>query len=234
MTDLLEAGDLEAMRATVAAHEELAARLRLPAYAWWGPLWRSTLAIIEGRFEDAEQLIASIDQRHPNARLYAEIQGFSIALHNGQFAALSAGLPMERERGRPAEYAYRAGYSWILAGQGRHAEAREQLEWLAHNDFERLGDDMNRLAALAEMAQAMTLLDDPTHAAGVLERLKPYADRYVANGRGAAGYGSAAHHIATLTALLGEPAEAAFEEALRRNTALGCHPWLERTRARLK
>jgi hypothetical protein len=89
---------------------------------------------------------------------------------------------------------------------------------------------MNRLAALAEMAQAITLLEDPAHAAGVLERLAPYAARNVINGRGAAGYGSAALHVATLTAVLGRDATARFEEALERNAALGSRPWLARTR----
>ena len=50
------------------------------------------------------------------------------------------------------------------------------------------------------------VLGDPTHAAGVLERLAPYADRNIPNGRGAAGYGSAAHHLAVLEALLGRDA----------------------------
>ena len=42
-------------------------------------MWRATLAILGGRFADAERLIAEfagID--HPNARLYAEIQRFML------------------------------------------------------------------------------------------------------------------------------------------------------------
>jgi hypothetical protein len=79
----------------------------------------------------------------------------------------------------------------------------------------------------------MRALGDPTHAAGVLERLEPYAGRNIPNARGAAGYGSAAHHVAVLEALLGRDARPRFEEALRRNTALGCGPWAARSRAAL-
>src|SRR4051794_30093784 len=111
--------------------------------------------------------------------------------------------PLEREAGRPAEYAYRAGWSWVLAMAGDEDAARAQVEWVAHDGFSRLRDDMNQLAALAELTQAMALLDDPAHAAGVLQRLEPYADRNIVNGRGASGYGSAAHHVAVLKALLG-------------------------------
>ena len=67
----------------------------------------------------------------------------------------------------------------------------------------------------------------------MLERLEPYADRNIPNGRGAAGYGSATHHVAVLEALLGQDARPRFEEALRRNTALGSRPWAERSRAAL-
>src|SRR5262249_25953698 len=163
--------------------------------------------------------------------LYAEIQGFALDWNRGRFERFTSTEPLERELGRPAEYAYRAGYAWILAAQGRHDEARQHLAWLAEDDFARVRDDMNRLAALVEMAQAITLLDAPTHAAGVLERLEPYADRYVANGRGAAGYGSAAFHVANLNAVLGRDHEARtrYEQALRHNTALGCRPWAEYT-----
>jgi tetratricopeptide (TPR) repeat protein len=68
----------------------------------------------------------------------------------------------------------------------------------------------------------------------VLQRLLPYADRQVVNGRGASGYGSAAHHVAVLTALLGRHEEAAprFEAALRANAELGSRPWVARTQER--
>ena len=235
VTDLMELGDIAAATREIEAHERLAERLRLPTYTWWGPMWRATLAILEGRFDDAQELIDDLARaQHPNARLYAEIQGFALDWTRGHFDAFTETTPLEREIGRPAEYAYRAGFCWLLAAQGRHDEARQHLDWLAHDGFARMRDDMNWLAALAEMAQAITALGDPTHAAGVLERLKPYADRNITNGRGAAGYGSAAYHVANLAAVLGRHDEARhhYEQALRHNTALGSRPWAARTRER--
>jgi hypothetical protein len=134
---------------------------------------------------------------------------------------------VEREAGRPAEAAYRAGHALILAARGDAGGARRQIEWVADHG---LRDDMNRLAGLAELAQAITLINDPTHAEGFLAQLAPYADRNIVNGRGAAGYGAAAYHVATLTAVLGRDATAHFEQALELNAKLGAHPWLERTR----
>ncbi len=230
--DLLERGDIAKATEAIEGHERLADELRLPAYTWWGPMWRSTLAILEGRFDAAEALIAQFARiDHPNARLYAEIQGFVLAWHKGDFSFADLS-PVDREVGRPAEYAYRCGYAWSLAEVGRADEARENIAWVARDDFARLGDDMNRLAALAELAQAMTILGDSEHAAGALARLEPYADRNIPNGRGAGGYGSAAHHVATLNALLGrlDEAERRFEQALRANQALNSAPWLAHTR----
>ncbi|HEX6025510.1 MAG TPA: AAA family ATPase [Solirubrobacter sp.] len=232
--DHFERGDVAAMRTEIDAHEALAERLRLPSYTWWAPMWRASLAILEGHFDDAAALIERLaTDRHPNARLYAEIQTFALELTRGEIRPVDP-APIDRERGRPAEYAYRAGYAWILALQGRADEAREHIAWVAHDDFARLRDDMNTLAALCELAQAMHVLKDPTHAAGVLQRLAPYADRNVQNARGAAGYGSAAYHVAVLEALLGRDARPRLEEALRRNEALGSRPWADRAREALR
>ncbi len=85
VADLLEAGEVDAARAEVERHEALADRLRLPAYQWWGPMWRSTLAIAAGRVGEAEGLIAefaAIGARTAdrNALLYAEVQRFVLAM----------------------------------------------------------------------------------------------------------------------------------------------------------
>ncbi len=99
----------------------------------------------------------------------------------------------------------------------------------------RLGDDMNRLPALAELAHAMTLLGDATHAAGVYDRLAPYAQRNILNARGAAGYGSASLPPGLLAALLGrrDRARAHLTDAVARNTAMDATEWAERSRAAL-
>ncbi len=49
VVDLYELGELEALRATAAEHERLADALRLPAYAFFAPMWRASLALLAGR-----------------------------------------------------------------------------------------------------------------------------------------------------------------------------------------
>jgi DNA-binding SARP family transcriptional activator len=238
VADLLEMGEVDAACEEVERHEHLADRLRLPAYQWWGPMWRSSLAIAAGRVGEAERLIAEFEEigeraGDRNALLYGEVQRYVLAMTGHGHPPLD---PVDRERDRPADYAYRAGFAWYLALEGRPDEARDLLAWVAADDYARVADDMNRLAALAEVAQAMTHLGDADWAAGAYERLAPYADRNIVNARGAGGYGSAALHLGQLAALLGRRDQAAshLENAVERNAALGAHVWVARARTALE
>jgi hypothetical protein len=225
--DLMEKGDLDDAREEIERHEQLAARLRLPAYEWWGPMWRSSLAILGGRLDEASGLIDRIrDSQDPNARLYVEIQTLVMSLLTADPNPLPADV-VDRETGRPAEYAYRAGYAWILALEGRADEAREQMAYSpAH-----MTHDMTRLAALAELALALPLLGEPGPAAQIYDLLLPYADRNIVNGRGGAGYGSASLHLAVLAQLLHRDEDAArhFDDARPHNQRLGAAVWIERS-----
>jgi tetratricopeptide (TPR) repeat protein len=201
-------------------------------------MWRSTLAIAAGDVDGAERLIGAfvaIGRRtgDRNALLYEEIQRFVLAM-------MGVGEPpptgaFDRERDRPADYAYRAGYAWFLAGAGAADQARELVAWVAADDYARLGDDMNRLAALGELSRTMLLLQDATFASGAYNRLAPYEDRNIVNARGAGGYGSAALHLGELAALLGrrEQAVAHLERAVERNAAMGATAWAQRAREAL-
>jgi DNA-binding SARP family transcriptional activator len=238
VADLLEMGAIDAAVEEVERHEHLADRLHLPAYQWWGSMWRSTLAIAAGRVGEAERLIAGFEAvgertADRNALLYGEIQRFVLAM-------LGFGEPppvsVDREHDRPADYAYRAGFSWYIARLGDEDQARELLAWIAADDFARMADDMNRLAALGEMAQAMWLLRDATWAEGAYARLAPYGDRNIVNARGAGGYGSAQLHLGLLAALLGRREDAAVHLAagVERNAALGADIWVARARTALE
>jgi len=201
-------------------------------------MWRSTLAIAAGRVGEAERLIAEFSgvgarTADRNAALYAEIQGFVLAMMGlGEAPAVEV---VDREHDRPADYAYRSGFAWFRALEGDADGARELIAWVAADDWARLADDMNRLAALAELAQAMALTGDATYAAGAYERLAPYAGRNIVNARGAAGYGAAALPLGLLAALLGrqDDARAHLTDAVERNAALGADVWTARARAAL-
>jgi len=236
--DLAERGDLEAMRLEIERHEELADRLRLPTYQWWGPMWRTTLAILEGRWTEAEELLerfrATGRRAHDaNAELYFELQRHGLALERERTSEVDESM-LDRQLGGPVEAAYRSGYAWVCALEGRDDEARRHLHWVTADALARLPEDMNRLAALCELAQACALLGESAVAPSIHEQLAPYAERHVINARASAGYGAAAHHLGELAVVMSQPTKARvhFEDALRVNAALGSRPWLARTQLR--
>ena len=57
ITDLLELGDVESAYRDIDAFEAVADELRQPTYFWWVALWRAMRSLLEGRLEEAEQLI---------------------------------------------------------------------------------------------------------------------------------------------------------------------------------
>jgi hypothetical protein len=199
-------------------------------------MWRSTLAILDGRLDDARELcerFAAIGRRahDANAALYADIQRLGLALQAEDYGAIEDTM-LERQAGRPVEAAYRAGYAWVFAGHGDAGRAREMLDWVCADGLARLPDDMNRLAALCELTQGAVLLGDARHAPAIYEQLAPYADRNVVNARAGSGYGSAALHLADLCVLRGDDELAArhYVAALAANERIGARAWVARTR----
>ena len=203
-------------------------------------MWRSTLAIAAGRVGEAERLIAefaAIGARTAdrNALLYAEVQRFVLAM-------MGLGEPPPVDARSTASATARPTTPTAPATRGtsrpadRAGEARDLVAWIAADDWARLADDMNRLAALCEVAQAIAIVGDATHAAGAYDRLAPYADRNVVNARGAGGYGSAELHLGLLAALLGRDAAARahLTAAVERNAALGADAWTAAARAALE
>src|SRR5581483_3570771 len=55
LCDLLEAGDIEASDAQIAACQALVDALRQPVWQWYAALVRSMRAMLAGRFDEAEQ-----------------------------------------------------------------------------------------------------------------------------------------------------------------------------------
>jgi hypothetical protein len=76
---------------------------------------------------------------------------------------------------------------------------------------------------------------DAGPAAGAYERLAPYAERNIVNGRGAGGYGSAELPLGLLADVLGrrDDARAHLTRAVARNTAMGADWWVAAARRAL-
>jgi DNA-binding SARP family transcriptional activator len=231
VTDLFELGDTAAWRQEVARHAQLADALRLPAFQWYTPLWGAVEATLAGRYDDAEHLANTAEEAGTragdrNAELFVGMVRVSETLQRQAFEELPLDFVEDKIANSPAGPAYRGSYAWALAGLGKTRRARSELN--AAVAFPH-AFDANWLSLQAECAEAAVLLDDPTHAPVLYERLAPYAGRPATAGRAAWSSGAIDRQLGGLAALLGRRHDAVrhLDDAIRINDMLGCTVWRE-------
>lgn len=235
--DRLAAGDPEGARRL----RERAAAVAGP-HPHPGPLWNlrtfdAGLALLEGRFDDAEGLVAeaaALGRRiaHPYAR----------AVERGHRALLA------RERDDAEEMlrlfdpgrTYRIGaVEWTqafigrsLAAAGRGAEAQERLVRLAAAGFEDVPRNLRWTGTMVEIANLCADLGDETTAPRLRELLEPVAGRHAVLALSILYGGPVSRALARLLALEGRLAEASdrFEEAEAACEANGARPMAARIR----
>jgi tetratricopeptide (TPR) repeat protein len=240
VVDLFEAMDMVEWRAEVARHSELAARLKMPTYTWYTPLWAAVEAVHAGRWDEAAELRERAREEglragDRNADLFAEMLVFDEVIMRGTWDMLDQALLHEKIEHSPASGAWRASYAWLLACTGREAAAREQFALVSADDFAALPFDANWPSGMGELASACLELGDPELAAPVYDRLLPYADVALTSGRSIGSFGSTQRLLGGLAALLGRPdeARARLEVAIRRNDATGFTVWADHARRAL-
>jgi DNA-binding SARP family transcriptional activator len=231
VTDLFELGDMAAWRTEVARHAQLADELRLAAFQWYTPLWAALEAMLAGRYDDGERLANTAEEAGTragdrNAELFAGMVRVCESLQRQAFEELPLDFVEDKIANSLAGPAYRGSYAWALAGLGKTQQARSELD--AAMAFPH-AFDANWLSLQAECAEAAVLLDDPTHAPVLYERLAPYAGRPATAGRAAWSSGAIDRQLGGLAALLGHKSDAVrhLEAAVRINDTLGCIVWRE-------
>jgi tetratricopeptide (TPR) repeat protein len=240
VVDLFEALDMAEWRAEVARHGELAARLRMPTYTWYTPLWAAVEAVHAGRWEEAAELRErarreGVRAGDRNADLFAEMLRFNEIIMRGTWDSLDLELLRDKIETSPAGMAWRSSYVWMLAATGRADAAREQFAIVSADGFAALPFDVNWPSAIGELASACVELGDPELALPLYERLLPYADRALTAGRSISSFGSTQRLLGGLGAVLGraEEATARLEAGIRRNEETGFTVWAEHGRRAL-
>jgi hypothetical protein len=161
-----------------------------------------------------------------NAELFASMVRVCGTLQRQAFEELPLDFVEDKIANSPAGPAYRGSYAWTLAGLGETERARSELD--AAMAFPH-AFDANWISLQTECAEASVLLNDPSHAPVLYERLAPYAGRPATAGRAAWSSGAIDRHLGGLAALLGRQPDAVrhLEDAIRINDALGCPIWRE-------
>ncbi len=243
VVDLFELGDGPAAREEIDAYAALSADTRLPAYAWYVPLWRATLALLAGRIPEGIDLARrarDLGRRAADANadvFFAEHQLLRHAVE-GRLADLdpvAAGVESvisERTERSPAWRAYRLTFAWVHAERGEPDAARRHFEAALAHGLDAIPRDVNWLASLASAAGACVLLGDADRAHELRALLEPYAHLMVVTARGAHHGGSVAYLLARLAVTCGDHAAAArlFDDAARRDEHAGATAFAQRDR----
>jgi hypothetical protein len=227
VADLFELGELDGARAAIADYARLAGDLHLPAYDWYVPMWRATLALLADRLDEAERLCeegARIGRsaHDENAALLFEVQ--RNAIDGAAKRITDEGYARIRRRAEhsPAGGAWRAFLLARTLVRGDSADVAGELGGevaaLVASPL-----DANWLYTATVLGVLAAHFGDGQAAAEVYPLLSPYGGRTVTVGRGCACSGSASLALGLVAATLGDrPAAVAhLEEAVRRNDALG-------------
>jgi DNA-binding SARP family transcriptional activator len=230
----IELGDVSEAYADLEAMANLAEELRQPAQSWLVAVHRTLFALLEGRFEEAEQRIA--ETRSVGERAL------------GWSAAVTHGLQLyvlRREQGRAQEVEelvrravadnptypiWRCVLANVLAELGSIGEARTEFEALAADDFARLPFDEEWEVSMCFLAETAARLGDGARAATLYKLLLPYADR-IAISYPEVSLGPVSRLLGMLASTTSDYDDAArhFEDAVVMSERIGAQPWLAHT-----
>ena len=233
--DLLELGDAAAAERALAVLAQRAGVTGDPVGLWYAHLFRANLAILSGRFDEAEQLAGEALAMAParegsNAPQFFAMQLFFVRREQGRVAELEPRLAA-----LAAEYAnlpvWRCGLLLVHLELDRRARVAAELAALGADGFASLPRDVNWVPALVFCVEAAHAVGDAPRAEMLFRLLEPHASRAVAVGSGTVCLGSVARAVALAATTAGREADARryFEEALLANARMGARPFLART-----
>lgn len=218
---LMELGDWDSVVVELDAHEQLARQLRDPLYLWHVPRFRATIALLEGRLEEAERLAGEAlavgrEAQAQNAlQLYA-VQLAAIRSEQGRLEELTPYFDVYGQR-YPASPIWRATAAYARATLGELDRAREEFEALTADDLAAIPRDWEWLACVALLVQCGAILGDARRSALLAGVLAPYTKRTVMVGQGAVCLGPVSRFAGLAAMTAGDPQTATvrFSQALR-------------------
>jgi tetratricopeptide (TPR) repeat protein len=229
--DLAQLGDRPALDQTLAAFEQKARASRQPLFRWMVASVRTTIALLEGRFTDAEVLAAETLQlgqpvQAQTAVLYYAQQLFVLRGWQARFAEIQPFI----EAGASTVGvipAWRCTLAHFYELSGRRVEARREFDGVAAGDFASLPRDAGWLGAMHQLARVCARLDDAARAAVLYEQLRPFAGRVAVAWPLVVIVGPIDQSPGVLAATLAryDAAEAHFADAMAVSERMRALPW---------
>jgi DNA-binding SARP family transcriptional activator/tetratricopeptide (TPR) repeat protein len=226
VVDLLERGDRVGVDAQIEAFEAGARRLRQPLFSWQAAIWRTMLALIEGRLADGERLAheaLSIGMRQDatTASQYFGAQLMALRREQLRFGELEPAARGFLES-NPDRLVWRLALTVLLCDADRHDEAREALEPVTEASLRALTRDLDWIPTLTLLAEAAVVLEDRPRARLLYELLAPHAGTVIVVGAGTVCRGALDGYLGVLAQTFGdsERAVAHLDAAIGLNQAL--------------
>ncbi|MGH9168904.1 MAG: hypothetical protein ACRD02_13865, partial [Acidimicrobiia bacterium] len=232
---LMQLGDLRAARTELAAATRLAEELRQPSQLWYVAADRSALALLEGRFDEAEGLIQrSLDVGRQAQRMEAHstfaLQMWALRREQGRLEEV---LPLVRrgDEDFPWYPLFRCCLANVYAELGEKGRARALLDELAPDRFAAIPSDNEWLFSMCLLPEPAAELEDASTAQALYELLAPF-EGLPAYSPPELFLGAVSRYLGILAGMLErqDEADAHFERAADQNERMEALPWLVRTR----
>lgn len=226
--DLFEAGDIPRARAEFERARADADELRLPFLRWGSTFPLAAIALLEGRIDDAEQLMDEAVAAGERSE-FADVEGAriwqlsAIRRHQGRWAEmLRVARRAAEQRRHPWPGTNRLDLMVALAETGRVEEARSELAAVADTLLE------GYPGWVAWAAEASWLTGDGRWASRIYDCLLPARGYHAVLGVACLSLGSYDRLLGQMASLLGrdDEAEAHFEAAHVLHRRMGAEAWL--------
>ncbi len=216
--------ELEALRA-------LGAELRQPAQRWHVGTGETMLALMEGRFEEAERLVAetlAVGQRAEswNAAVSHRLELFVLRREQGRLAELEDTIRRSVHE-YPSLPRFPCALAHLYGELGRERDARAALGLMVSRDLAREYLDAEWLFTISLLADPCARLGDLEGAERLYSMLLPYESLY-AQAPVEATFGAIARGLGVLATTLRrfDDAERHFDVAIEIERRMGARPWL--------
>jgi DNA-binding SARP family transcriptional activator len=230
----IELADVTSAHVDLGAMTVLADELGQPAQKWLAGVYRTALALLEGRFVEAERLIEetrSIGEqalRWPTAVTYG-LQLYLLRREQGRVKEVEE-LVRRAAADNPTYPIWRCVLADMLLALGSTAEARAELEALASDGFSAIPFDEEWAVSLCFLAEAAARIGDDERAESLYRLLLHHADK-VTLSYPEISLGPISRFLGILASTTCRYDDAAhhFEAALSMNERIGARPWLAHT-----
>ncbi|MFN2526105.1 MAG: AAA family ATPase [Actinomycetota bacterium] len=235
---LAEKGDRPALDKEIDAYARLATFLRQPLSSWYVPLFRATVALMEGRLEDCERLAAQASEmgRWAQSRNVYELVDLSLLpalwVEQGRTEDLETKFfPALREMRDMTGIDWPAIFAAVI-GLESDTSASAALERLTADDAVTLERDGMFLPLMNYIVLGCVQSKEARAAEVLYRELAPFENQFSVCGICGACYGVVAHNLGLLAAVLErwDVAEKHFENALKAHGSSGAHLLLTHTR----